>query len=49
VVWDFDFVVGVIGTIAGYPFDTVKVCLQMLAMTSIIAIVSLSSSAARHS
>jgi hypothetical protein len=28
VVWDFDFVVGVIGTIAGYLFDTVKVCLQ---------------------
>ncbi|CAF4314176.1 unnamed protein product, partial [Rotaria sp. Silwood2] len=26
--FDFDFVVEVTGTIAGYPFHTVKVCLQ---------------------
>jgi len=26
---DFDFVVGVTGTISSYPFDTVKVCLQI--------------------
>jgi hypothetical protein len=25
---DFNFVVGVTGRNAGYPFDTVKVCLQ---------------------